>query len=656
MGNCCGGTATVPSEPQPGPPVTQPRPSAPAPLQPNIKEGSSVPSSSRPPSRPRSHSSASKHESTQHTGRSSQDPIPRSRTKSAPQAPQISKSSSPQEPRARARSVVQPKRSSRSDSRTTGPEHAKGVRSPTMSYPSRRTLNSTVKQVLTENPQFRILVVGKRGSGKSSLINANFGVNMSAAPGLGSDINLAFRPDDNHHLIVHEYSGLEPGDGQGLRTIRDFITLRTDPNRAPAEKLHAIWICIPTSDAIDGSIGEGVDEILNMRRGELAPVVVAFTKSDLAFPHISGSESGHHQYQDRTRTRAYAQCEQLCRSLFRREARDVPAELVSVMPQYSALINNLIVTSDRIIMGSRTAPSSRSSSQGAKPRIAPAPLAWSVALRASRDITIQASIEIGRSRYWRSLWSSLDFADQPLKSCVNIIHVDIVEIWNLYDRNRYLSSNQFKINISHIVKDLAIPAGGATSSQENVRCVMGYIVNLTVILDDIFRTTGGNVTENAALKVMGTHVRSGRRDSIHRDIRSFVTETFSIRFAVPQKDLVLEKIIDLIRQYCAPPNRSCDVAEKGSIAVTWLWKNPSWHLLHALALPWLGSITSHNAPEIIIPTHLGQIALQVCHNAIISSRVSYEKDPHGATTDSCSEPQPPELEDGEELGQASEVA
>jgi len=63
--------------------------------------------------------------------------------------------------------------------------------------------------------------------------------------------------------------------------------------------------------------------------GESAPVVVAFTKSDLAFPHISGSESGHYQYQDRTRTKAYAQCVQLCRSLFRREARDVPAELVS---------------------------------------------------------------------------------------------------------------------------------------------------------------------------------------------------------------------------------------------------------------------------------------------------------------------------------------
>jgi hypothetical protein len=36
--------------------------------------------------------------------------------------------------------------------------------------------------------------------------------------------------------------------------------------------------------------------------------------------------------------------------------------------------------------------------------------------------------------YWRRLWSSVDFADHPLKSCVNIIHVDLVEIWNLNDK------------------------------------------------------------------------------------------------------------------------------------------------------------------------------------------------------------------------------
>jgi hypothetical protein len=81
---------------------------------------------------------------------------------------------------------------------------------------------------------------------------------------------------------------------------------------------------------------------------------------------------------------------------------------------------------------------------------------------------------------------------------------------------------------------------------------MGYIVDLTVILDDIFRTASGNVTSNDVQSALHKHVNSGRRDRIHRDIQSFVTETFAIRFTVPQRDLVLEKIIDLIRQYCVP--------------------------------------------------------------------------------------------------------
>jgi hypothetical protein len=93
-------------------------------------------------------------------------------------------------------------------------------------------------------------------------------------------------------------------------------------------------------------------------------------------------------------------------------------------------------------------------------------------------------------------------------------------------------------------------------SQENVRCVMGYIVDLTVILDDIFRIAAGNVSASDVQSATDRHIRSGRRDRIHRDIGSFVTETFAIRFTVPQAqgDLVLEKIIDLIRHYCVPPS------------------------------------------------------------------------------------------------------
>ena len=86
---------------------------------------------------------------------------------------------------------------------------------------------------------------------------------------------------------------------------------------------------------------------------------------------------------------------------------------------------------------------------------------------------------------------------------------------------------------------------------------MGYIVDLTVILDEISGTPGGNVTENAALKVMGTHLRSGRRDSIHQDIcRKLITENTYSRLGLPPRKKIrsLERTIGFISNYCAPSN------------------------------------------------------------------------------------------------------
>ena len=79
--------------------------------------------------------------------------------------------------------------------------------------------------------------------------------------------------------------------------------------------------------------------------------------------------------------------------------------------------------------------------------------------------------------------------------------------------------------------------------------MVGYIVDLMVIMDGIFRVVAGDVSPKHALQILDRHVKSGRRDAIHRDIRSFIAEAFAIRFSVPGKDLVLERIIDLIKQY-----------------------------------------------------------------------------------------------------------
>ena len=77
---------------------------------------------------------------------------------------------------------------------------------------------------------------------------------------------------------------------------------------------------------------------------------------------------------------------------------------------------------------------------------------------------------------------------------------------------------------------------------EDVRCL---IINLHVILYEISKTAASNVTDDDALEVMNKHVRSDHSNSVHREIRSFVTETFSKRFSDPTKDLFLDKIVEL---------------------------------------------------------------------------------------------------------------
>ena len=87
---------------------------------------------------------------------------------------------------------------------------------------------------------------------------------------------------------------------------------------------------------------------------------------------------------------------------------------------------------------------------------------------------------------------------------------------------------------------------------------MGYIVDLTVILDAIFSTASSDVPVSLddVLLVVERHVSSGKKDKIHRQIRGFVTQAFEMRFSVPQNDLILERIIDLISEFCVTPGQA----------------------------------------------------------------------------------------------------
>ncbi|KAF8262935.1 hypothetical protein EI94DRAFT_1742200 [Lactarius quietus] len=423
-------------------------------------------------------------------------------------------------------------------------------------------------------PSFRILVVGKNCSGKSALIKAVFKVDVTATPERSpgkTDIDYEYNSEDNRYLIVHKSSGLgSPAvDSQNFQNIRDFILHRSDTNCSASERLHAVWICIPASDVIDGNLGEGVEDILHMGA---VPVILVLTKFDMVVSDILSKVSSDNA--ELAKVTALQMCEDSCRRHFDKGLREMPAEIVSWEPEFGDLVEKLVVTTDGFIPGPRD-PSAgfQVGVQGEWQRISAERLVWSAALRVCRDIVVDASIEVGRSGYWHHLGSKVEFDHQTLKSCVNIIHEDLVEIWNLNDRAKYLSSNEFKARMSHLVKDLArshclesdsshltraevrFPNWVHTvyeGSPKNVRCLMGYILNLMVILDAIFTTTPDDVSPETVLLVLQKHVNSGHKDGIHCDIREFVT-AFADKFTVLQKDLILERIIDLIQKFCVPP-------------------------------------------------------------------------------------------------------
>ncbi|KAI0276096.1 hypothetical protein BGY98DRAFT_736516 [Russula aff. rugulosa BPL654] len=391
--------------------------------------------------------------------------------------------------------------------------------------------------LLPRDFRFRILVVGKRECGKSSLIRTIFKADMSRSPINVSGRTAEFRPLDNPHLIVHECLASGPGE---MQAIRDFITTRNHKSRPDSERLHVVWICIPVEDVIYGQVDEGVKILLDIG----VPFVIVFTKFDLFVPNVSSSRDDY---------------EERCRSLFGK----VPAEIVSTKTKFRELINRLVATTDGVIIAHSRNVSAPSEAQRSQLRLSPVSLAWSVSQRASRSINVQAAIEVGQSKYWRGLWSGDDFRGQTLASCIKVIHADIVGVWNLPNKDRYLSSKDFREEISYLVQDLSGSASTTSrpktgpawltnhhgNSKENICLVVGYIIDLLLILCRVFSSR--NVSPGEVQSAINNFAGSSLKTSIHKDISSFITTV--PQFQYHDNDVIIAKITDLTLRNCDPP-------------------------------------------------------------------------------------------------------
>lgn len=330
-------------------------------------------------------------------------------------------------------------------------------------------------------PRFRILVIGKTGVGKSSLINRAFGVHDAIAsthkPG-EADIDHEFISPQNNRFVLHDSKGFEPGEEGNVNIVRGFIERRRNMATLK-DKLHAVWLCFEIPRAGGRLLETGTEDFLTLKRGGKLgniPVVVVFTKYDRFINRVNRTldESSlvglsPNAVKEFIKNKADAELKEICIGPLEKYAgSDVPHATVSTKADHEETLARLIqITEERVCKHVATEAS----------------VMTSIAQRVDPALKFKASIDVGKRRYWKALASCAAFQDRTTWDCLRVLHTDIVRVWNFHDPHGYLYSNEFRKMVVNMVDKLDI--GPATNPDRTMAVglsTVGAIAGIVSVL------------------------------------------------------------------------------------------------------------------------------------------------------------------------------
>ncbi|KAF9504844.1 hypothetical protein BS47DRAFT_1386146 [Hydnum rufescens UP504] len=469
---------------------------------------------------------------------------------------------------------------------------------PTNASQDPSTLRPTTDTLL-EDSRFRVLVVGKSGVGKSSVINAVFGVDnltrTSNELSTQHDIDRPLTSDDNHRLILHDSQGFLGGDIKNLKTVQEFIK-RKGAERELKDRLHAIWLCceIPVSG---GRVFERGDEILLQDSTNKVPIIVVFTKYDQLviqkkFSLAESLADDRVEWERQAKEAAKEDVKVSCGKPLNTVAgnRHTWTE-VSTKDAYKDTIERLINLTMNSILGVPTkatdpktqAPTGEGTAGSEPPNLE----GWlfAVAQRGSLATKISTSIDVGRHKYWGYMFSGT-FTGIPLNEYIGVIHDDIVNVWNFNDPNHQAvsevarisrpddasgdrsceqpaASSEFIVGAAAGVAASAppsapyvLPAAIAVAlaswaygifkrTPEILRYLMGYVIDITIVMSCLFTLVDSRGLDRISPAMVNLVLKEYSRfkGSIHEEVMSYVNDT---TFAALKPKGAIDRISHLV--------------------------------------------------------------------------------------------------------------
>lgn len=131
------------------------------------------------------------------------------------------------------------------------------------------------KNLSEMNNKLNVLIVGKTGVGKSTLINTVFG-NKVAKTGSGSPITQEIVAIHlNKNFTIYDTKGLEMNDfDTTFNSIKEFI--ETDRTKKANEQIKVVWLCISEAGR---RIEDGEKRLYKLFKNKGYTIVIAITKA-----------------------------------------------------------------------------------------------------------------------------------------------------------------------------------------------------------------------------------------------------------------------------------------------------------------------------------------------------------------------------------------